>query len=216
MGRGRVLSTGTRLRVAVAVMVLLVNAVHGSSLDVLPWVLLVLGADLATGATLAAAPLQPRERDVLAVAFTLAGAAVAGLALSAGAGGLPLVVIPLFRAGEAWGRKAVAACVPVFLVPAVLAWVIAAPTTPDLRPGTLVLWLALAASLGGLAVWSAHLTPTGGTDDALATGCLTPNPTRTAAWSRPSLSATPRSDRSASSSWTGSMPPPRGRPASTH
>ena len=39
MGSGRVLSTGTRLRVAVVVIVLLVNAVHGSSLSVLPWAL---------------------------------------------------------------------------------------------------------------------------------------------------------------------------------
>ena len=128
MGSGRVLSTGTRLRVAVVVIVLLVNAVHGSSLSVLPWALLVLAADVVTGAALAIAPLRPADRRVLGLTLTLAGAALAGLSLTAGAGGLPLVIIPLFRAGEEWGRKAVAACLAVFLVPAVVAWVVSEPT----------------------------------------------------------------------------------------
>ncbi|HYQ31777.1 MAG TPA: hypothetical protein VEQ83_01075 [Lapillicoccus sp.] len=99
MGSGRVLSTGTRLRVAVVVIVLLVNAVHGSSLSVLPWALLVLAADVVTGAALTIAPLRPADRRVLGLTLTLAGAALAGLSLTAGAGGLPLVIIPLFRAG---------------------------------------------------------------------------------------------------------------------
>ena len=99
MGSGRVLSTGTRLRVAVVVIVLLVNAVHGSSLSVLPWALLVLAADVVTGAALTVAPLRPADRRVLGLTLTLAGAALAGLSLTAGAGGLPLVIIPLFRAG---------------------------------------------------------------------------------------------------------------------
>jgi len=59
MGTGRVLSTGTRLRVAVAVIILLINTVHGSSFTVLPWALLVIGADLVTGAVLASAPYAP-------------------------------------------------------------------------------------------------------------------------------------------------------------
>src|SRR6478752_10237299 len=122
MGSGRVLSTGTRLRVAVVVIVLLVNAVHGSSLSVLPWALLVLAADVVTGAALTIAPLRPHDRRVLGLTLTLAGAAMAGLSLTAGAGGLLLVIIPLFRAGEDWGRTAFAACIPVFLVPAIAGW----------------------------------------------------------------------------------------------
>ena len=168
MGSGRVLSTGTRLRVAVVVIVLLVNAVHGSSLSVLPWALLVLAADVVTGAALTIAPLRPADRRVLGLTLTLAGAALAGLSLTAGAGGLPLVIIPLFRAGEEWGRKAVAACLAVFLVPAVIAWVVSEPTTMDLQPPSLVLWGALALCLGALVAWSLHLAPHPNKDDALA------------------------------------------------
>jgi signal transduction histidine kinase len=168
MGSGRVLSTGTRLRVAVVVIVLLVNAVHGSSLSVLPWALLVLAADLMTGAALAVAPMRPHDRRALGLTLTLAGAAIAGLALTAGAGGLLLVIVPLFRAGEEWGRRAVAACIPVFLVPAVVAWIVTRPTTMDLEPASLVLWAALTVCLGALAVWSDHLAPHPTKDDALA------------------------------------------------
>jgi signal transduction histidine kinase len=169
MGSGRVLSTGTRLRVGVIVIVLLVNAVHGSSLSVLPWALLVLAADLITGAALAVAPLKPHDRRVLGLTLTLAGAAVAGLSLTVGAGGLLLVIVPLFRAGEEWGRRAVAACIPAFLIPAVVGWIVASPTTMDLQPSSLVLWCALAVCLGALALWSAHLVPHDTKDDALAT-----------------------------------------------
>jgi signal transduction histidine kinase len=168
MGSGRVLSTGTRLRVAVVVIVLLVNAVHGSSLSVLPWALLVLGADLGTGAALAIAPMRPHDRRALGLTLTLAGAAIAGLSLTAGAGGLLLVIVPVFRAGEEWGRRAVAACIAVFLVPAVVAWIVASPTTMDLEPASLVLWGALTVCLGALAAWSAHLAPHPTEDDALA------------------------------------------------
>ncbi len=168
MGSGRVLSTGTRLRVAVAIFALLVNAVHGSSLAVLPWTLLVLAADLTTGAALAVAPLRPSDRRALGLTLTLAGAAVAGLSLTAGAGGLLLVVIPIFRAGEEWGRKAVAASIAAFLLPAVLAWFVAAPTTMDLVPESLALWGALTLSLGALVAWSLHLAPRSSRDEALA------------------------------------------------
>ncbi|MEP6648399.1 MAG: histidine kinase [Lapillicoccus sp.] len=153
---------------AVVVIVLLVNAVHGSSLSVLPWALLVLAADVGTGAALAIAPLRPPDRRALGLTLTLAGAAIAGLSLTAGAGGLLLIIIPLFRAGEEWGRKAVAACFAVFLVPAVIAWIVAAPTTMDLEPASLVLWGALTVCLGALAIWSAHLAPHPTKDDVLA------------------------------------------------
>lgn len=46
---GRDIPTGTRLRVALAVVVVLVNVVHQSALAVLAWVLLVVAVDLATG-----------------------------------------------------------------------------------------------------------------------------------------------------------------------
>lgn len=159
MGTGRVLSTGTRLRVAVAVIVLLVNAVHSSSLSVLPWVLLVLGSDLVVGAVLAIAPLIRRDRHFLALTITVAAAAVSGLALTAGAGGLPLIVIPLFRAGETWGRKALLGCIGAFLVPAVSAWIVTVATITDLQPASLLVWLALTVALAAAAVWTRHLAP---------------------------------------------------------
>jgi signal transduction histidine kinase len=168
MGSGRVLSTGTRLRVGVIVIVLLVNAVHGSSPSVLPWALLVLAADIMTGAALTFAPLRPDDRRVLGLTLTLAGAAIAGLSLTAGAGALLLVIIPVFRAGEEWGGRALAACIPIFLVPAVVAWIITTPTTTDLQPASLVLWGALTVCLGALVAWSAHLAPHPSKDDALA------------------------------------------------
>ncbi len=159
MGSGRVLSTGTRLRVAVAIIALLVNALHGSSFNVLPWALLIIGADLATGAVLAAAPLGLRDRRFLALTITIAAATVAGLALTAGAGGLPLVVIPLFRAGETWGRRAAAASFAAFLLPAVVAWVVTAGSTSDLEPRSLLVWLALSVTLAVAALWAKRLAP---------------------------------------------------------
>ena len=168
MDSGRVLSTGTRLRVGVVVFVLLVNAVHGSSLDVLPWALLVLAADIMTGAALTFVPLRLHDRRVLGLTLTLAGAAVAGLSLTAGAGALLLVIIPVFRAAEEWGRRVVAAATLTFLVPAVLAWTVAAPTTTDLEPASLALWGALTVSLGALVAWTAYLAPHQSKDDALA------------------------------------------------
>jgi signal transduction histidine kinase len=168
MDSGRVLSTGTRLRVGVVVFVLLVNAVHGSSLDVLPWALLVLAADIMTGAALTFVPLQLHDRRVLGLTLTLAGAAVAGFSLTAGAGALPLVIIPVFRAAEEWGRRVVAAATLTFLVPAVLAWTVPATTTTDLEPASLALWGALTVSLGALVAWTAYLAPHQSKDDALA------------------------------------------------
>ena len=168
MGAGRVLSTGTRLRVTVAVIVLLVNALHGSAFTVLPWALLVIGADLATGAVLPSAPLRPRDRSALALAITVASAAVSGLALTAGAGSLPLVVIPLLRAGETWSRRAFTAVLAAFLVPAVLAWSNSVEQVDDLRPGSLALWGALTVTLAVTALWSKRLAPDPRRDEALA------------------------------------------------
>ena len=168
MGSGRVLSTGTRLRVAVAIIILLVNAVNGSSFAVLPWALLVIGADLVTGAVVAGAPLPPRDRSALGLAITVASAAVSGLALTAGAGGLPLVVIPLLRVIETGRRRGVAAVLAAFLVPAVVARFVSMGTVKDLDAASLALWGALTVSLAVTALWSKHLAPDPRGDEALA------------------------------------------------
>lgn len=81
------LTTGTRLRIAVAVVVVLVNVVHQSALAVLPWALLVVAADLAAGFALTRAPSW--RATVAGALLGLGGAqtaswqSVSGTALSA-------------------------------------------------------------------------------------------------------------------------------------
>lgn len=162
------LSTSTRLRVAIGVFVLLVNAVHGSSLSVLPWALLVIGADLAIGAALTTTLLGQREQRILAWAFTAFSTAAAGLALTSGAGGVPLVVIPLLRAGEVWGRTGVLGTLGVFVPPAVIAWAVTVGMVPDLGLPSLGVWLALTVTLAAAAVWAKYLTPEPDPGDARA------------------------------------------------
>jgi len=152
------LTTGTRLRIAVAVVVVLVNVVHQSALAVLPWALLVVAADLAAGFALTRAPFLARDRRRAAFALTLTGAMLSGLALSAGPGALPLVIVPVFRAGEYGGRRYVLTCGPVYLVAATVAWIAEPSVRAALDVSTVLIWGALALSLGVLAAWSARLS----------------------------------------------------------
>lgn len=166
--RGSGLTTSTRLRIAVAVVVVLVNMVHGSAVAVLPWVLLVLAADLAVGWVLVVGPLALRDQRIVGLALTLAGATVAGLALAAGVGALPLVIVPLFRAGEFWGRRGVLACGLAYLLAAAGAWALEPRVRAELAPSAILIWAALALSLGGLAAWSARLATSPGRSAAAA------------------------------------------------
>ena len=92
-----VLSTSTRLRIAIAAVVLVVNALLGDGSLVLPWALLVAGVDVVAGFLLAHEDvLLPHRSQRAAVAATVIGAFAAGLSLLAGAGALPLFVIREF------------------------------------------------------------------------------------------------------------------------
>ena len=103
-----VASTGTWLRGAVVVLVLAVSSLLGQGLAVLPWALLLLLADLAVGRLLVredqGAPFGG------SFAMVMAGALFAGASLwITGApvpGAFMLLVVPAFRAGEVWGRRA--------------------------------------------------------------------------------------------------------------
>lgn len=168
MGARPVLSTGARWRVAIAVIALLVNAAHGGSPGVLPWILLVLAFDVAAGATLSARGMREQDRRLAAYALTVAGAVAAGLALVVGPGALLAGLIPLLRAWEEWGRRGIFVCLPSYLIPAAAAWTTFMGGLADLRLETLLPWLGIAVSLGALALWSERLAPRPERDDALA------------------------------------------------
>jgi len=154
------LSTGTALRLSVAAVVVLVNALQGQGLPVLPWALLVVAMDLLTGIMLVNANvLVPQERRMQALAPTLAGALVAGLALELGAGALPLVVIPLFRAGEQWSRRGVVLSASVWALSGVASGFVNESSATRLQPVNVALWGALALSLGVLAAWARRISP---------------------------------------------------------
>jgi signal transduction histidine kinase len=153
-----VLSTSTRLRIAIAAVVLVVNALLGDGSLVLPWALLVAGVDVVAGFLLAHEDvLLPHRSQRAAVAATVIGAFAAGLSLLAGAGALPLFVIPLYRAGERGGRGGVAMTGGALAVGAGIAQTVGPPAVLPL--GQVVLWGALAVSLGTLAAWEDRITP---------------------------------------------------------
>lgn len=162
-----VLTTATRLRIAIAAVVLIVNALLGTGSIVLPWVLLVVIFDLSTGFLLAHEDvlLPHRSRRAAAVA-TAAGAVAAGLSLLAGGGALPLFVIPLYRAGERQGRGGVALTGGALAVGAGIAQVVSPPA--GLPAGQVVLWGGLAVALGILAAWEARISPSARTLDPVA------------------------------------------------
>jgi len=151
MDQDTLVSTGTRVRVAVAVIVVLINVLADRSMQVLPWALLVLGLDVVAGAAgLSPAPLRPVDRQAVTITATLAGAAAAGLSVTGGPGALPLILVPLLRAGQAWGRRGVSVGLFVFLLLAVTGWLRGEPPANDLPLATTMPWLALTGALGFL------------------------------------------------------------------
>jgi len=153
-----VLTTSTRLRIAIAAVVLFVNALVGNGRLVLPWALLVVGLDIGAGFLLAHEDvLLPHRSRQASAAASVIGAFAAGLSLLAGPGGLPLFVIPLYRAGERQGRGAVAMTGGALAVGAGIAQIVGPPA--GLSLGQVVLWATLAVSLGVLAAWEDQVTP---------------------------------------------------------
>lgn len=101
-------SAGTWLRVGIVSLGIAIATAEGQGLAVLPWALLVFMVDLAIGRLLVAPESLGRRRK--AFALVLVGAAFAGAALwmgsPPGAGAFALLLVPAFRAGETFGRRA--------------------------------------------------------------------------------------------------------------
>lgn len=153
-----VLTTATRLRISIAVVVLIVNALVGNGSIVLPWTLLVVGFDIGAGfLSVHADVLRPQRSAQAAAVAHACGAVVAGLALMAGAGALPLFVIPVYRAGERHGHGGVAVTGGVLAVGAGIAQVAQPPV--GLPTGQVLLWAGLALALGLLAAWEGRMGP---------------------------------------------------------
>lgn len=130
----------------------------------LPWALLVVACDLVAGYLLAHEDvLLPHRSRGAAAAVTLAGGVCAGLSMLTGPSALPLFAVPLFRAGERGRRRLVAFTVVAVVVGAVAA----ALVRPEL--GTtmpqMLLWVALAASLGVLSAWEERINSRPDTED---------------------------------------------------
>ena len=147
------LSMATRLRLAFAVVALLVAAATGSLARALPWVLLVTTLDLVA-TVLLAAPAVSRVRRVQALAVLCAAGLAAGAAMAyGGIGAQMLVVIPAFSAGLRFGPRW-ALVVPVLgaVAGAALTFVGAGLTESALRApsATPILVLTLTGALIGM------------------------------------------------------------------
>ena len=153
-----VASTGTWLRSAVVCFVLAISFVLGQGLAVLPWALLILAVDLAVGRLLASDNLRARRNE--AFALLMVGAILAGVALWINAAPLPgafmLLLVPAYRAGEVWGRRATLLAVLLSTGAASIGgW-----TTHRLDPvfiSYLIQWAAMALMVGVLGAWSTFL-----------------------------------------------------------
>jgi signal transduction histidine kinase len=101
-------STPTLLRSAIVAAAIAVGSIGQDVHSVVPWAILLLVIDLAVGRLLAGA--DPGTRRHQAFALVMVGAALAGVSLwineAPGPGSFALLLVPAFRAGEAFGRRA--------------------------------------------------------------------------------------------------------------
>jgi signal transduction histidine kinase len=150
----------TVLRSAIVAAAIAVGSIGHSLLSVMPWGLLVLALDLAAGVLGFKADRFVARRDQ-ALAATLLGALVAGVAITQGqtvplSPGFLLLLIPVFRAGEVRGRVAAAAAValPMIFVTATAQSRGALTATSF---STNVQWAILALALGSLGALTTQL-----------------------------------------------------------
>jgi len=154
-------STSTLLRSAIVAIAIVFGSFGQDVLTILPWALLILTLDLVAGSLLALGLGQPNTRRAQAVILTASGAGIAGAAIASNhATPLPaallLLMIPVFRAGEVWGRVAAVKAVATAMIVAFAA----AGTRGTLTAGYVtsgLQWGALALLLGFLAAWTAQL-----------------------------------------------------------
>jgi len=155
------MSTSTLLRSAIVAIAIAFGSFGQDVLTILPWALLVLTLDLVAGSVLAIGLGQPNARRAQAVILTASGAGIAGAAIASNhAAPLPaallLLMIPVFRAGEVWGRVAAVMAVATSMIVAFAA----AGTRGTLNAGYVassLQWGLLALLLGFLAAWTAQL-----------------------------------------------------------
>ncbi|HSO63786.1 MAG TPA: histidine kinase [Ornithinibacter sp.] len=149
------LDASAAIRLAFAVLSLVLARLTHSLIDVLPWLLLVVALDLVVVALDAMPILRRGVLDTLALTLLAVAAAAtgAGYALTGQAlGATLLVLIPAYHAGMRFGRLGVmasslAACAGF----ALSVWVF--PAYDDVHPEA-VLWLASAIGLGVLGTWN--------------------------------------------------------------
>ena len=153
-----VASTGTWLRGAVVVFVLAVSSLLGQGLAVLPWALLILLVDIAVGRLLAREDMRaPRNA---AFALVMAGAVAAGVSLWINSGPVPgafmLLLVPAYRAGEVWGRRATLSAVVLSAGVASLSglWT---HRMDSAFASYLIQWGGMALMVGVLGAWSTFL-----------------------------------------------------------
>jgi signal transduction histidine kinase len=137
---------------------LLVASAEGRSLDVLPWALLVLTIDLSIGRLLAPPESIVRRRETFAL--VLLGAALAGAGLLIGtsppAGAFCLLLVPAFRAGEAFGRRAALLSVAVGADVGMLG-AVSRGQLDTVYLTNLIQWCGVAFLIGVLGAWSSFL-----------------------------------------------------------
>ena len=155
------MSTSTLLRSAIVAIAIAFGSFGQDVLTVLPWALLILTLDLVAGSVLAIGVGQPNARRAQAVILTASGAGIAGAAIASSHGAplpaaLLLLMIPVFRAGEVWGRVAAVMAVATSMIVAFAA----AQTRGTLTTAYIISslqWGTLALLLGFLAAWTAQL-----------------------------------------------------------
>jgi len=154
-------STSTLLRSAIVAVAIVIGSIGQDVLTVLPWALLILSLDLVAGSVLTVGFGQSTARRSQAFILTVLGAGIAGAAMATNQvaplpAALPLLLIPVFRAGEVWGRLAAFAAVAMSIIVAF----IGAETRGILSITYITAsleWAVLALALGLLGAWTAQL-----------------------------------------------------------
>jgi signal transduction histidine kinase len=155
------MSTSTLLRSAIVALAIGVGSIGQDVLTILPWALLILTLDLVAGSVLTVGFGQQNARRSQAFALTLLGAGFAGAAIATNQtaplpAAVPLLLIPVFRAGEVWGRRAAVAAVAMSTIVAFTSAQSRGRLSSDYVTSSLQ-WAVLALALGFLGAWTAQL-----------------------------------------------------------
>jgi len=154
------MSTSTLLRSAIVALAIAVGSIGQDVLTVLPWALLILTLDLVAGSVLTVGFGQSNARRSQALILTVLGAGIAGAAIASDqTAPLPaalLLMIPVFRAGEVWGRLAAVAAVAISMTVAFATAQSRGNLTATYVTSSLQ-WAVLALALGFLGAWTAQL-----------------------------------------------------------